>query len=306
MRFLQAIFLLISLSLPLTGCIHDSLDGCPPKEGNDVTLHFRYPDTNGDDIFPAHVNKVDLVIFDASGRYVTQLTVDKNALDAFQGAKLKLDPGTYTVVCWGNAASGLCSLTYTTTLDNACLVFTSNLGCSPLYYAPTDGTTPFTFTVPVTGAVEKIIDFARAYNIIDVYVQNFDDPGSSTHATRPVIEITGLPPGYDYFKCPLGRGTTTSFSKTSEMITTPDGAMANAAFLCSNFNTDNSIYIHIKRVSDGALIHSVSLTEFLAAHSLTLTGQNNKTTTILITFANGDISIALPAWTNSGTKPGFD
>lgn len=299
MKFLKIAILFSALFSG--GCIREDIDGCDPSVS--MTLLFRYTDANNNNIFPGAINKVDLVLFDASGHFAVHLPVDKAALTAFQGAKLQLLPGIYHVVCWGNAAGHTSPGAFdaSMTMDNAFLLFTSPEDGDPLYYAPR-GAQLYTLTVPAEGAAEQTIDFTPAHNLIDVYVQNYTGSGSDA---LPKVEITGLPRGYDYRMQPLG-GQTAAFAHSTATKATTDGVMANAVFFSTNFKTDNSIDIIIKRPSDGVIIHTVNLNDFLAENSLTLTGQNNKTTTIVIKFTNTGVQCILPLWAETGIKPGFD
>jgi hypothetical protein len=53
--------------------------------------------------FSDRVSRVDIGIYGADGELVSNMQMEKNSLDAFQGVKTNLPEGKYTAVCWGNA-----------------------------------------------------------------------------------------------------------------------------------------------------------------------------------------------------------
>lgn len=75
-------------------CISDDLSSCPPVDN--VAIRFDYPS------FEANIKKVNIAIFDHTGKVVETSRVEENQLHSFQGYKTVLPKGQYTAICWGN------------------------------------------------------------------------------------------------------------------------------------------------------------------------------------------------------------
>ena len=91
----------------LVGCIKENYEDCEW-----YTLTFTYEGEGASDMFAQHINDVNLYIYDENDRLVQTQHLDHDDLQAFQGARLNVEHGTYRVVAIGNALS----LTTTITL----------------------------------------------------------------------------------------------------------------------------------------------------------------------------------------------
>ena len=103
MRLFAVSLLLFSVIL-LNSCINEDMDSCPSQRQNNLILNFVHTDDQGNDLFMNYIHRVDLFVFDNQLHFVTKETVDQASLSAFAGIKLSLLPGTYRIICWGNAA----------------------------------------------------------------------------------------------------------------------------------------------------------------------------------------------------------
>ena len=89
------------LTLVLSGCIRESLEGCPL----DTLLRFTYkPRGSAADLFGERVQRVRLCVYRPDGSIEHMQTLEKSELDRLQGVEMYLPQGNYTVVLWANAS----------------------------------------------------------------------------------------------------------------------------------------------------------------------------------------------------------
>ena len=103
MKALRYISALIIACVCLTGCIRENIDDCETP----VDLEFLYFGNGIVDIFPERVDSVLMYVYELpSGKLSQSRRISKEELGARQGADLRLNPGDYRIVCWGNAGEG--------------------------------------------------------------------------------------------------------------------------------------------------------------------------------------------------------
>ncbi len=96
-RYISA---LVAVILCLASCIRENIDDCDTP----VEIDFVYYGNGIVDIFPERVDSVLMFIYEQpSGELVRTVELPKSALEERQGASLRLVPGDYRIVCWGNA-----------------------------------------------------------------------------------------------------------------------------------------------------------------------------------------------------------
>lgn len=82
-----------------TACIRENIDDCETP----VTLDFLYFGDGIIDIFPDRIRTVDLFVYGENGDLATTVSCSEEDLASDQGVDLRLMPGNYRIVCWGNA-----------------------------------------------------------------------------------------------------------------------------------------------------------------------------------------------------------
>ena len=99
-RYISA---LVAVIFCLASCIRENIDDCDTP----VEIDFVYYGNGIVDIFPERVDSVLMFIYEqSSGELVRTVELPKSALEERQGASLRLVPGDYRIVCWGNAGKG--------------------------------------------------------------------------------------------------------------------------------------------------------------------------------------------------------
>jgi len=311
----------------LSGCIAENNDDCPPL--GKVTLNYRLLDRNDEreDIFSKYISDVTMVVYDEGGEFVTWKRVDNQELKKFQGTTLKLGPGNYQVVCFGNVKGNTRTdghhetghriingkLTYATAYnkkaENGDDVFAAPR--RPKSYIE-EGRKPLLHPVTITESqvLEDTIDFTPFHRNVEVYVVGFQDKGA---IQIPRIELTDMVYGYSFDMEPLkdneDKPELISLEQNCRKTYSPEGEVAVAVFQTSYFDNDNSINIHIKRYSNGEIVHTINMKEFLEDNNIDLNDylmdEDFTTVRILVTFLNGEVTITIPDWKATDVEPEF-
>lgn len=291
-RLFYTIFLL--LPILFSGCIKEELDDCPPDYN--LTVTFRFTDGNGVGVFPQYVHTVDLFLYDKGGLFLSRHTIDQTSLDQFQGAKLNLMPGEYTIVCWANLSTLTTINANLQTLVHADMEKGISSDGDPMHYAPQT-----TLTIPTTGTVEKSIDFCCAHRTVEVFVKGFTD----TPATiLPQVELTQIPRGYDFSMNTLN-GNNMCYAQRAVEATLPSGLIAATRFHTPHFNMEDPIQIYIKKPSNEQTLYTVNLNDFLRDNGMTLGDTPQDTIQVMIEFMETNVKVTMPLWDGNDVEPEF-
>ena len=187
-----------------TGCVREDLEDCLPEPN--TTLRFSLKDDSGNDVFPTEVECAQLFVYDGEGLMVYRSCVSGSELNAFAGKRLRLAPGTYTVVVWANAVRSQTvvneSIHWSDMTHNYAITAVPVAGVlddgDPLYYAPKDKGTPLTLVVPEHGEAEVTAELRHAHVKLDITVEGYDlvSRGEATDPLR--IEVTDLTSRYSF------------------------------------------------------------------------------------------------------------
>ena len=310
MRYIRTILVAALTAVLSPGCdMTEDARNCPDLEN--VTLRFSLIDKQGREVFTDNINKTDLYLFDGAGNYHSHRQIPTSNLDADQSFKLWLNPGTYTVVSWGNVGNRTLStlLSNIHTITDGQEIFNTNESGDPLFYASAQAlglTRSFnpnreliTFIVPENGSAHETIRFTHAHNKLDVYVK-----GYSINGKLPIIAIEGNQTGFDFYLNYLNNGTVT-YKQPSVYKDTDDGRMANAIFNIPRVKEDNNIKIHVINPETGETDWTVTLKEVLESFS-NFDMEVEIRIPILFEYFEGRFEVKMPAWETEPTTPGLD
>ena len=150
----------------LTGCIRENIDDCETP----VDLEFQYFGNGIVDIFPDRIDSVLMYVYELpSGRLHQTMEISREELAVRQGADLRLIPGDYRIVCWGNAGEG-------SAIDTERHVITSSeyaggdvpSGIEELYFGTVDLNVPLTLQ-----AVKETVVYEASYIMMKVELLGF-------------------------------------------------------------------------------------------------------------------------------------
>ena len=150
----------------LTGCIRENIDDCETP----VDLEFQYFGNGIVDIFPDRIDSVLMYVYELpSGRLHQTMEISREELAVRQSADLRLIPGDYRIVCWGNAGEG-------SAIDTEGKVITSSeyaggdvpSGIEELYFGTVDLNVPLTLQ-----AVKETVVYEASYIMMKVELLGF-------------------------------------------------------------------------------------------------------------------------------------
>ncbi|MDL2320237.1 FimB/Mfa2 family fimbrial subunit [Alistipes sp. OttesenSCG-928-B03] len=291
-KIVSILFYPLFLALAACGPIWDDLSDCPPSANTLLTFSYT-GDTNDPEMFARMVDHVTLMVYGEDGNKVVERTIDKNELNKTQGTSLKLEPGNYRAICWGNAnehtqITGSETLT-TGRLHNPAFTLGSEITTnSHLYYGV------YEFTVPADGTVQGDVPFRGAHINIEVYIRSGEAAGSGFTVTAH-----NLMPQYN-----LGMGATRPFTTSyyPQMGYNAEKKLDACLFQTLRFDDNNPVVIEVREPS-GALIR-IDLRQYMADNDITVDGKNEATVPILLEYTDLGVTIKIPEWLSHNVTPG--
>lgn len=195
MRIFKNILALMVLPALFAGCIREDVSDCETP----VDLEFLYFGDGIVDVFGEHIDSVQLYVYEMpSGRFVKNISVPGDALDKRQGTSLRLSPGRYNIICWGNLGVG----SYVDYMSDEPKV--GNLryfetgeapkGIEPLYYGGREVEVPMTLR-----PVKETVEYVSSHITIGVELLGFAGIGGkasgnaasmASDAVQPLVALT--------------------------------------------------------------------------------------------------------------------
>ena len=279
---------------------------CPKPN---VTLYFRLPNNDGQDIFNNQISAVDILIYSASGVFIQREHVGQNELDRFQGIQFLLPAGVYYLMCWGNVHNNTQYNGIETqnipTITYAGVDANNSAGpCDPLYYsgAITTRATGLSeaslITVPEQGEWQGTALFRAAHHQIEVYVKGYEQKENKL----PQVEFASLPAGVCLSNmAPLPDHSVVKSRNTTQMVTMQGELYAATRFCTFRFEPNNLITINIINPSTGEVIYSLPLREVMelspSPHTIVIR--------VVIEFKSAGVVVTLPDWSLDDIGFGF-
>jgi hypothetical protein len=310
---------LISLCT-ITGCVEEDMDDCGPTFN--VSLLFSLPGENGEDMFLAEINSVDVMILDSVGRLIRTEHLDRAALELYQGVQLILDPGRYRITCWANQSTNTAydPLTPTTLPGSISYItvdpLTNLVGDSdPLYRAPRPATNrlPMTATditvdglltleVPPRKEVIQPVEFAGAHHRVMVRVLGY--------STQPIVEMDGIPVGNELLSGLSMLDPTQALRRVTsqkQTVAAEDGNGSTITFLTFPFAFDDrDIHIRLIDPFTGSVV--VDSDNILVDHIVGAVGSSTTVDIVVTITFNGlsvSVKVELVGWGGTPVNPGY-
>lgn len=281
--------LLIGAVVLFAGCgIAEDVDDCPYN----AILTFRYDGDVSYDIFAEKIDRVALYVFSDDGALVSRMDFSQAQLRDYQGTTLKLNPGHYRIVCWGNAFDNTqiapeaprdaARVQHPDLFSGADIATNDHL-----YYAACD------LHLPKNDIISREIAFVSAHINLEIYTR-----GTGGSAGRlPIYAVNGLCPQYDFDMRTLGAPA--SYYPAVSFDTAKNAAAAKLQVF--RFSDDNPVTIDIRDPQNPAeTIYTVNLKEFMAQHDIHVDGVQEATVELLVEFGDLSVDIVIPDW---GAEP---
>lgn len=316
LRYNISVLLIAAMAGLSSGCIREDRSDCTC----DVLLSFVYTGDGTSDIFPEKIDKVSLYVYSAGDNSLAgTYEFDKSDLTALQGAHIRLVPGDYRIVCWGNSAD---RTHVHTVYDGAHVAELAHLspglsfnGTDDLYFSDLEVTVPETL-VDVSGVCE----FESSH--IDMYVKlrgfknallragdrhipgNKADAGETPAAAADAtvkLTHTGCPEYTDFFNSP------SSDKCDVEPVIMDDPEEENSYLLVYNvlrFTESEDTDIVLTTADDGREFYRLSVPEFVDRYGIDVDGKQEARVAIIITL--GPTGVDVSEWNIEDVDPGFD
>ncbi|MBO5418462.1 MAG: FimB/Mfa2 family fimbrial subunit [Bacteroidales bacterium] len=288
----------ILLGLLLTGsfstsCINEDYSDCH----NIYRLALSYLGDENAEIFPDKIDCVHMYVFDEQNRCVVSEQLSEAEVQAMLVTLPALDPGTYDIVCVGNA--------YETEVENLSsgdfeqIVFSAKdhiagktvSGNDPLYWSSIEyQIRPFDVKQSVT--TETTYFKASHY---DVSVDIIGVPS----AADLVVKLVGVSPQTDFNN--VAKGTQTTY--VMDAVHNGDNRMS-AVNNIMRHSDQSEVYLVIE-ASDGRELARISFAEHIANHPQIDVDKQECLIPFEVIFKSANVSISVPSWFIKETNPEF-
>lgn len=295
-----------ALMLP-GGCIEEDMSDCPPEVNTELTFSYT-GDDDDPTMFGRMIDRVTLFVFDnTDGQHILTKTVDKAELVLFQGAKLYLTEGDYTILAWANASDATEIIPGTLATGR---VHHPSYGLTPqgtiptndhLYYGEIALTVPAAATLPGNTAVYLVtgdIPHRSAHINIEIYTKGFGNAGDA--ASYPVVEMTNLMPQY---KIQMADAAPYAISYFPTVAWDANRKAMAARFQTLRFAEQNACEIVVRDPATREVKASLDLAQYIADHAIAVDGRHEVTIAVLFEFTNLGVEISVPDWTGGNVDP---
>lgn len=314
----------LAVAMALTGCFREDFSFCPFPDRNNVVIGFCLPDSKGECSFLDNVSAVNTVVYDADGNHVLTKRTETADHQAFKGVRMRLDPGTYRVVCWGNVNDNTVMSGIEGCYNGGGSHITYKYGGSSaangdrVFYAPREGrmtrsgeqaAAEYTMVVDEKTGHSGNVDFTYAHRTLEVYVKGYKANGG-----RPDIEVTELPEGLEFLgmKCLCdgdGKMKTVSVRRGTEIVTKKENGadveLAKVVFDVFTFDTDdNNIMVNVLTPGTDETLFGEALTDVIKKD--TANDPDRVVIEILFTFKGASVEVGIPSWGGGDIGTGFN
>ena len=293
---------IVTLALSFVSCsIRDDRSDC----SGDVFLHFIYNGDGDTDIFPSKIMCVNMYVYSTdNGTFHSEYSFDKQALDAVQGTHLMLPPGSYRIVCWGNAADRThIHKVYDEAKVAEPVWFKSDeffTGNDELYFSELEISVPETLR-----DVEGTCNFECSH--IDMYVQlkGFKGAiGPDGQKADIVVAHTGLPAYTDFFNVPAQNERCEVIPEIHDDPDNEDSYILKYHVL--RFSEQEETAIDIRDLEGNSILDDgpISVTDFISNYGVEIDDVQEASVAIKLTL--GPVGVEVADWNIVDVKPGFD
>ena len=300
--------MLLGVLLTLSGCFKEDFSFCPL----DVNVNIRYalPDGNGGYTFMQDITTVTTAVFDDEGALVQTITTNTPDHRIFQGIRIKLAPGNYRLISWGNSDENtvLNNIPNCYTTANSIISYNNIVNghvgnCDPVYYAPNTVRTAragnldgeFVFTVKQNESYDGLLNFRNAHRRVEVFVKGYDVDG----VTTPNIELTGLPASLTFLGMNSIVGGNLVSAELQSYLTFVNENGKSTPYAMAPFTVFYflaryyDIGINIINPKTGEIIYSTKLNDHINPY---VDNPDKIVLQLVLEFKNGTVEITIPSW----------
>lgn len=288
--------------LIFNSCMKEDMSDCPT--GN-VNLTFRYTGNTLDDLswFNKMIDRVNLYVFDSDGKLVVgaEQQLEKKDLTKAQ-TKLWLEPGNYTIICWGNVFDNTLISNHTTLTNGK--VNHPDYGTIGKSLSTQDhnyyGT--LEITVPQSGEVSGEVKFKGAHINMEIAIKGWNNTQTSTDF--PYIEVQNVMPLYTIDMIDAAPYNYTYIPKISQN-NGEDYILATLQTF--RFTDDNPLLVVVKNQTQDRTFTSIDLKKSMEDGNITVNGLNEATVRLILDFTDYwkdlSVKISIEGWSKENPIP---
>ena len=276
------------------GCTTAEMGGC-----KNAIVNFEYRGDGTSDLFRDHIANVSYYVYNAAGSQVASGRLESADLSFFRGFRLRLEAGTYDVVCWGNLEH-YCQVAGGNRKEEAHIInIAHTTGGTPRSYDPLYYGKASLNISDIEGQETAIVTFRSAHITLWAYTKGVTDYDEKGENRPPVFHVGGFNSEYN-FEC-VGSGIPLSFSP--EAVYKQEYQVSMARCEVPRFMENTSSQLKVYRQSDYKLLEVVELEQFIADNNIEITGREEVTIPILFDFQGIGVEVRMPSWDEVGITP---
>lgn len=296
----------------VTSCIRENVDDCETP----VELNFLYFGNGIVDIFPERIDSVLMYIYELpSNSLQNTVRLSKDDLLKKQGAKLRLVPGDYRIVCWGNAGDG-------SVIDTDNFILTdrehaesgTSDGIEELYFGDVFLTVPLTLR-PVEETVVyessyimmrvELLGFGNVGNISVNPVNGTTDAGLLSDASEPAVILAheNHSAHIDFDNNPSDDVKT---DYVPELAAHPDEEDSYIAeYLVPKFDNETDADLSVYRNDTGELFYSRPMSELMDELGIVIDDRNEQMVNLKlsVSVSGGQVIVEVLGWNSEIVYP---
>ena len=284
----------VLLSLFCLGCTEAEMGGC-----DNASVTFEYSGDGVNDTFRQHIANVTYYIYDASGARVATGKMESAALATSRGFQLRLEAGTYEVVCWGNLEH-YCQANHADRRETAKIVNLAHVenadavNYDPLYYGAA--------TLEVADANKKTdvtVQLHSAHITLWLYTKGTVLLKPDGTPRPPVFHVGGFLSEFDFY----GKGGGIPMSFTPEAVYKEEKQICMARCEVPRFTEDTPSLLKVYNSADQQLLEVVEIARFIEDNNIQIKGKEEIEIPIMLDFMGLEVVVRLPTWDEIGAVP---
>lgn len=289
----------IALTLLLAGgfstsCIKEDHSDCY----NVYYLALSYHGDGMTEIFPEKIDRVNMYVFDAQNNCVSSTQLSDADVDARLTQLPPLAPGTYNIVCVGNAYESEVENLSSGDMDQILFAAKDYLagntvsGNDPLYWSSTE------YQINPYDSKQMIVTDTAHFKSshYDISVDVIGVPVSDNY---PVIKLVGVSPQTDFEN--EAKGTPTTY--VMDAVHDGDNGLSAVSNIMRH-SDQTSVYLLVES-ADGKELARISFADHLAANPQIDVTKNECLIPFEIRFKSAEVTITVPAWFVENISPEF-
>lgn len=285
---------LLLLLLLCHGCTEAEIGGC-----KNTAITFEYTGDGTTDVFRKHIANVAYYVYDATGKQVTAGRLESTGLSSFPGVKLKLEKGTYDIVCWGNLEH-YCQADLDELKETARIVNREHAADAdpktgdPLYFGQT--------TLEVTNSNENTtttVKFHCVHITLWMYTKGIVDVDANGKSWSPVFHVGGFDSEYNFSG--ISGGIPMSFCP--ESVYKEEKQICMATCEVPRFSKNTPAVLKVFRGSNHQLLEVIELSRFITDNQIEIEEQEEINIPIMFDFMGLEVIIRMPSWDEIDVSP---